>query len=59
MREQLTARLAQLKSELSAGEQQLRQLEARQAELSHTLMRIRGAIQVLEELEQETAPRGD
>ncbi|WCM86507.1 hypothetical protein [Acidovorax sp. NCPPB 3576] len=58
MHEPLRARLAALKTELSAGEQQLRQLEARQAELRDTLMRIRGAIQVLEELEQESAAQG-
>jgi hypothetical protein len=54
VKERLTARLAQLKSEYEAGEQMLAELEAKQRTLRETLLRISGAIQVLqEELERE------
>ncbi len=49
MREQLENRLAQLKSEHEAGEKLLAELEAREGTLRNTLLRISGAIQVLEE----------
>lgn len=49
MRERLRVRLAELRQEHAAGEQQLAALEARKHDLSTTLMRISGAIQVLEE----------
>ncbi len=50
MREQAERRVAELKAELQKGQQVLAELEARQAELRQTLLRISGAIQVLEEL---------
>jgi flagellar biosynthesis chaperone FliJ len=49
MRERLAIRLGELRREYAAGEQQLAALEARKAELAQTLLRISGAIQVLEE----------
>ena len=49
MREQLEQRLTALKAEFEAGQNMLADLEARQAELHKTLLRISGAIQVLEE----------
>lgn len=49
MREQLEQRLKALKSELETGEQMLTDLEAKRANLRETLLRISGAIQVLEE----------
>ncbi|MBU9264882.1 hypothetical protein [Burkholderia gladioli] len=49
----ITARLQELEDNHRAGEQQLRQLEARQRELQQTLLRIAGAIQVLKELREE------
>lgn len=49
MREQLTSRLQQLKSEYEAGEKMLAELEQKQRTLRETLLRISGAIQVLEE----------
>ncbi len=49
MKEQLEQRLQELRSEYEAGQQMLADLEARQATLRETLMRIAGAIQVLEE----------
>jgi prefoldin subunit 5 len=50
MREQLEQRVSQLKAEQQKGQQMLAELEARQAELRQTLLRISGAIQVLEEM---------
>lgn len=50
MREQLEQRLSELRAEHQKGQQMLAELEAKQAELHQTLLRISGAIQVLEEL---------
>lgn len=52
-------RLAELRQEQEAGQAQLRALEARTRELQHTLLRIAGAIAVLEELEAEARAAGD
>lgn len=49
MKEKLEARLASLRQEYSAGQEQLRQLEERRNNLQQTMLRITGAIQVLEE----------
>ncbi|RYF88910.1 MAG: hypothetical protein EON95_19650 [Caulobacteraceae bacterium] len=49
MRERIAVRLGDLRREYAAGEQQVAALEARKAELTQTLLRISGAIQVLEE----------
>ncbi len=49
MKEQLEQRLEALKAEYEAGQKMLADLEARQATLRETLLRIAGAIQVLEE----------
>jgi len=49
MRERLQERLLALKAELEAGERVLADLEAKRANLRETLLRISGAIQVLEE----------
>ncbi len=60
MREQLEQRLAALKAEFDAGQKLLTDLEQKQANLRQTLLRISGAIQVLEEelgkTTTETAP---
>lgn len=50
MRDQLEQRLDELKSEFAVGQKTLDDLEAKQANLRQTLLRISGAIQVLEEL---------
>jgi hypothetical protein len=50
MKEELETRLAELKSEFEAGKNMLADLETKRAELESTLLRISGAIQVLEEL---------
>ena len=50
MKEQIEQRLKDLRSEFEAGQKMLTDLEAQQANLKTTLLRISGAIQVLEEL---------
>lgn len=49
MKAQLEHRLQDLKAEFTAGQKMLAELEAKQANLRETLLRISGAIQVLEE----------
>jgi predicted nuclease with TOPRIM domain len=49
VQEQLQKRLQSLKAEYEAGQQVLASLEAKKAGLRETLIRISGAIQVLEE----------
>jgi chromosome segregation ATPase len=57
MKEQLETRLAALKTEFEAGQKMLADLEAKKGELQATMLRISGAIQVLEELlAQNSAP---
>lgn len=50
MRAQLEKRLQELRSEFDAGQKMLADLEARQVQLRETMLRISGAIQVVEEL---------
>jgi len=50
MKEHMAARLAELKSEYKNGEAQLRALTEQETLLRETLLRISGAIQVIEEL---------
>jgi predicted nuclease with TOPRIM domain len=54
MKEQLKQRLNVLKTEFESGQKMLADLEAKQANLRDTLLRISGAIQVLEEMLNET-----
>jgi len=49
MKDQLVQRLTVLKAEFDAGQRMLAELESKQAELRNTLIRISGAVQVLEE----------
>jgi uncharacterized protein involved in exopolysaccharide biosynthesis len=53
MDEKIKQRLQSLKTEYEAGQKMLAELEAKQANLRSTLLRIGGAIQVLEELLNE------
>jgi hypothetical protein len=50
MRAQIEARLAALKNEFDKGQTQLRQLESQSSSLREAMLRISGAIMVLEEL---------
>lgn len=49
MKEQLKKRLLELKAEFASGQKAMTELETRQANLRDTLLRISGAIQILEE----------
>lgn len=51
--ERIEARLAELRAEREKGEEMLAELQQRQAALRDTLLRIQGAIQVLEELKPD------
>jgi hypothetical protein len=47
----MNERLTQLRKELEKGQQQMALLEQRRQEVRDTILRISGAIQVLEELQ--------
>lgn len=49
MRERIETRLAELRAEAARGEQALAELDAKRAELGRVMLRISGAVQVLEE----------
>ena len=49
MQEQLTNRLKELKAEFEAGQKKLAEIEGQANDLRTTMLRISGAIQVLEE----------
>jgi predicted nuclease with TOPRIM domain len=53
MNERFNQRLAELRDNYQAGQAQLQRLEAQRSEIQQTLLRISGAIQVLEELLDE------
>lgn len=50
MRQQVEQRLQSLRAEIDAGQRMLAELDARRAETQATMLRISGAIQVLEEV---------
>jgi hypothetical protein len=50
MKEKLETRLRELRSELESGRALLEDIETKKTNLQSTLLRISGAIQVLEEL---------
>ncbi len=56
MRQQLEIRLAQLGQELQAGKKALVELDSQAIALKSQMLRINGAIQVLEELLVADAP---
>ena len=56
MQQQIQSRLEVLKSEFETGQAKLRDLEIQQSRLRETLLRISGAIQVLEEMLQPAKP---
>jgi hypothetical protein len=53
MREQIQARLEALKKELETGQAELQKVELQRTYLHETVLRISGAVQVLEELLRE------
>lgn len=59
MRTALEQRLQKLKAEFESGQKMLADVESRQAELQKTLLRISGAIQVIEEVLAEEAHASD
>lgn len=50
VRDQLERRLSELKNEFEEGQKMLSELDSRRENLRQTMLRISGAIQVLEEL---------
>ena len=50
MREQSKLRLEELKKEFETGQSQLQELDRQQTRLRETLLRIGGAIQILDEI---------
>jgi predicted nuclease with TOPRIM domain len=56
MRDKLMSRLEQLKTEFQSGQTKLQDLDTQQSRLRETLLRISGAIQVLEEMLQPAKP---
>lgn len=56
MRDRLQARLGELKKEFATGQARLQELEKQQMYLRETMLRISGAIQVLEELLADGGP---
>ena len=53
MRVQLEKRLDELKAEYEEGDKMLSDLDARREQVRQTLLRISGAVQILEELLKE------
>ncbi len=57
MKEQIELRINELKAELEAGQKVMEDLEIQRSNITYTLLRINGAIQVLEEMiQKEEAP---
>jgi predicted nuclease with TOPRIM domain len=56
MQQQLESRLAELRADFEKGQHRLKDLEVETASIRDTLLRISGAIQVLQE-ELEKAPQ--
>lgn len=53
MKEKIEARLAELRAEFEAGQRMLAELEQERERLRESMLRIAGAIQVLEEMAAE------
>ncbi len=54
MHDKVAGRLAQLRTEFEAGHTKLAQLEAQETYLRERLLMLKGAIQVLEELQADS-----
>ena len=59
MKQQLEQRLHDLKDEFESGQQVLADLDTKRANIQETLLRISGAIQVLEEILAESNDDSD
>ena len=59
MQEKIETRLRELREEYASGQKVMAELQNRPAELHQTLLRISGAIQVLEEMLAAAAPEDD
>ena len=59
MKTEIEARLHELKREYQRGQERMAALEQETTNLSHTLLRISGAIQVLEELTDDEDSQND
>ncbi len=60
MKQQLEQRLKELRFEFESGQKTLADMELKQSNVRNTLLRISGAIQVLEEeLKKEGQPESD
>ncbi len=53
MKEEIEARIKELKAELESGQKIMEDLEAKRVNIMYTLLRISGAIQALEEVEEK------
>jgi hypothetical protein len=53
MNEQIKARVNELRTELESGQKVMEELEVKRTNITYTLLRINGAIQILEELLQK------
>ncbi len=58
MQDKVHGRLEALRKEMEVGQQRMQDLERQLAQLRDTMLRISGAIQVLEELQAEAGPAG-
>lgn len=56
MDEKIQHRIETLRKELEVGQHRMRDLEQQLAQLRDTMLRISGAIQVLEELQPQSTP---
>jgi hypothetical protein len=59
MREKIEERLRELREELEVGRGMMAELDARRLNLNDSMLRIGGAVQVLEELLRDEQPLAD
>ncbi|MEN3334207.1 MAG: hypothetical protein V7641_3572 [Blastocatellia bacterium] len=59
MKDQLQHRLEELKKEYETGQTRLRELESETAYIRETMLRISGAIQVIQEMLEQQKPQAD
>jgi len=58
MNDQVQVRLEALRKEMETGQQRMQDLERQLAQVRDTMLRISGAIQVLEEIQAQAAATG-